>query len=293
MLDLPSHINDFMLKLVSETRSPAYLAVKSDGVLNEWGGNLTVYGIHDLQKDQRAADQIFFLEGLLPLESSPLFLPYVKTDSGLYADIYLVRGDEGTSVLFLDATFDARKRKAIQQKANDLSLYVVEQQKEGEELQQANVELEELVEKRTNALARANFQLKLELDERVRIEEALRASEAKFRRVSESNMIGIMFWDLHGTVTDANQAFLDMIGYTREELQEGKIKWDEITRPELRHLDTLAIQEMKETGASVPFEKQFIRKDGSRLPLLFGAALLEGSKHQTVCFALDLSKYKK
>jgi len=205
----------------------------------------------------------------------------------------LIRTDYGTSVLFLDATFDARKRRAIQQKANDLSLFVVEQQKEGEGLRQAKGELEELVEKRTNALARANFQLKLELEERERIEEALRASEAKFRRVAESNMIGIMFWDLNGTVTDANDAFLDMIGYTRDELVEGKIKWDEITRPELRHLDTMAIEEMKATGAAVPFEKQFIRRDGSRLPLLFGAALLEGSKHQTVCFALDASKFKK
>ena len=293
MLNLPSNVNDFMLKLVSETRSPAYLTVENDGILSDFGGNLTVYGIHGLQKDQRAADQVLFLEGMLPLESTPMFLPYVKTDSGLYADVYLMRGDHGTSVLFLDATFDARKRRAIQQKANDLSLFVVEQQKEGEELKQAKDELEELVEKRTNALARANFQLKLELEERERIEEALRASEAKFRRVSESNMIGIMFWDLNGTVTDANEAFLNMIGYTRDELVEGKIKWDEITRPELRHLDTLAIQEMKETGASVPFEKQFIRKDGTRLPLLFGAALLEGSKHQTVCFALDASALKK
>jgi PAS domain S-box-containing protein len=292
MLNLPSPVSDFMLKIVHDTRSPAFLLVQDNGRLSEWGGNLAVYGIRDLEKDQNAAEQVFFLEGMLPLETSPTFLPYMKTESGLYADIYLVRGDEGNWVLFMDATFDARKRKAIQQKANDLSLYVVKQERAGEELQQEKDELEELVEKRTNALARANFQLKLELEERQRIEEALRASESKFRRVSESNMIGIMFWDLNGLVTDANDAFLDMIGYTREELDEGKIRWDEITRPELRHLDTLAIQEMKETGASVPFEKEFIRKDGTRLPLLFGAALLEGSKHQTVCFALDLSKYK-
>ncbi|HEY0546418.1 MAG TPA: PAS domain S-box protein [Pyrinomonadaceae bacterium] len=292
MSNLPTQITDFMLKLMGDTRSPAYLLVQDDGRLIEWGGNVAVYGIRDLEKEMNAGEQVLFLEGMLPLETSPTFLPYMKSESGLYADVYLMRGDEGTWVLFLDATFDARKRKAIQQKANDLSLYVVEQQREGEVLQQAKDELEELVERRTNALARANFQLKLELEERLRIEEALRASESKFRRVSESNMIGIMFWDLNGTVTDANDAFLEMIGFSREELDEGKIKWDEITRPELRHLDTLAIQEMKETGASVPFEKQFIRKDGSRLPLLFGAALLEGSKHQTVCFALDLSKYK-
>lgn len=292
MSNLPTPITEFILKLTGDTRSPAYLLVQDNGSLTEWGGNLPVYGIRDLEKEKPAGEQVYFLEGLLPLETSPTFLPYLKTDSGLYADIYLLRGEEGTWVLFLDATLDARKRKAIQQKANDLSLYVVEQQREGEVLQQAKDELEELVERRTNALAKANFQLKLELEERLRVEEALRASESKFRRVAESNMIGIMFWDLNGTVTDANDAFLEMIGYSREELDEGRIKWDEITRPELRHLDTLAIQEMKETGASVPFEKQFIRKDGSRLPLLFGAALLEGSKHQTVCFALDLSKYK-
>ena len=292
MSNLPTQINEFMLKLMGDTRSPAYLLVNDKGRLLEWGGNLAVYGIHDLEKEMNAGEQVLFLEGMLPLETSPTFLPYMKTESGLYADVYLLREEAGTWVLFLDATFDARKREAIQQRANDLSLYVVEQQKEGEVLQQAKDELEELVERRTNALAKANFQLKLELEERLRVEEALRASESKFRRVSESNMIGIMFWDLNGTVTDANDAFLEMIGYSREELDEGKIKWDEITRPELKHLDTLAIQEMKETGASVPFEKVFIRKDGSRLPLLFGAALLEGSKHQTVCFALDLSKYK-
>ncbi len=293
MLNLPAPVGEFMLKILSDTRTPAYLLVQDDGKLSDWGGDLDAYGIKDLQRDARAGEQVFFLEGLLPLDQSPTFLPYVKTDSGLSADVYLFRGEEGNWVLLLDATWDARKRKAIQQKANELSLYVVEQQREGEELRQAKDELEDLVEKRTHALARANFQLKMELEERQRIEEALRASEAKFRRVAESNMIGIMFWDLNGTVTDANDAFLEMIGYTREDLEAGSIKWDEITMPELAHFDTLAIKEMKETGASVPFEKQFIRKDGTRIPLLFGAALLEGSGHQTVCFALDLSRYKQ
>jgi|GEM_PF-1463011 len=292
MPGLPSSISEFMLKLVSDTRSPAFLLVANDGRLSEWGGELAVYGIEDLRRDQPVGQQVFFLEGMLPLDTSPMFLPYVKTDSGLSADVYLFSTDEGSWVLLLDATWEARKRKAIQQKANDLSLFVVEQQKVGEELQQAKDELEEIVERRTHALAKANFQLKLELEERERLEEALRTSEAKFRRISESNMIGIMFWDLTGTVTEANDAFLEMIGYTREELQAGKVSWDDITGPELRHLDDQAIEEMRARGASVPFEKIFIHKDGSRVPLLFGAALLEGSKHQTVCFALDLKKHR-
>lgn len=292
MPSLPSSISDFMLKLVADTRTPAFLLVANDGRLSEWGGDLKSYGIEDLRKDKPVGEQVFFLEGMLPLDTSPMFLPYVKTDSGLSADVYLFNNEEGNWVLLLDATWEARKRKAIQQKANDLSLFVVEQQKVGEELQQAKDELEEIVERRTHALAKANFQLKLELEERERIEDALRTSEAKFRRVSESNMIGIMFWDLTGTVTEANDAFLEMIGYTREELLAGKVRWDDITRPELRHLDDQAIEEMRAKGASIPFEKVFIRKDGSRIPLLFGAALLEGSKHQTVCFALDLKKHR-
>lgn len=292
MLNLPSPVSDFMLKLLADTRSPAYLLVQNDERLSDWGGDLVAYGIKDLQKEQRVGEQVFFLEGMLPIDTSPTFLPYVKTDSGLSADVYLFKGEEGTTtwVLLIDATWDARKRKAIQQKANELSLYVTEQQKVGEELQQAKDELEELVDKRTTALARANLQLKLELEDRKKIEEALRTSEAKFRRVYDSDMIGILFWDLTGTVTDANDVFLKMLGYSRKELEAGSIKWDEITRPELRHFDTLAISEMRLSGASVPFEKVFIRKDGTPIPLLFGAALLEGSNNQTVCFALDLSK---
>lgn len=292
MPSLPSSISDFMVKLTADTRTPAFLLVGGDGRLSEWGGDLAAYGIEGLRKDHPVGEQVFFLEGMLPLDTSPMFLPYVKTDSGLSADVYLFNTDEGSWVLLLDATWEARKRKAIQQKANDLSLFVVEQQKVGEELQQAKDELEEIVERRTHALAKANFQLKLELEERQRIEDALRTSEAKFRRVSESNMIGIMFWDLTGKVTEANDAFLGMIGYSREDLLAGKVLWDNITGPELRYLDDQAIEEMRVRGASIPFEKVFIRKDGSRIPLLFGAALLEGSKHQTVCFALDLKKHR-
>jgi PAS domain S-box-containing protein len=101
-----------------------------------------------------------------------------------------------------------------------------------------------------------------------------------------------MFWDLSGTVMEANDAFLEAIGYDRNDLIEGKIRWDNITLPELRHLDDQAIQEMRERGAFTPFEKTFIRKDGTRTKLLFGAALLEGSQQQTVCFALDLSRWR-
>lgn len=288
----PAPINDFMLKLTADTRLPAYLQVQNDGRLTSWGGALEAYGIKGLVRNQPVGEQVFFLEGMIPIDTSPTFLPYMKTDSGLSADVYLFKGEGGTWVLLMDATWEARKRKAIQQRANELSLDVTEMERTEEQLKQAKEELESMVAARTLDLAHANLQLKLELQERARIESALRASEARFRRLFESNMIGIMFWDLTGTVTEANDAFLEMVGYSREDLEEGKLRWDEITKPELRHLDDNAIEEMKTKGASTPFEKEFIRKDGSRIPLLFGAALLEGSKHQTVCFALDAHREK-
>ena len=105
-------------------------------------------------------------------------------------------------------------------------------------------------------------------------------------------MIGIMFWDLKGKITEANDAFLAMLGYTRDDLLAGAIHWAKVTRPENLSLDEKAFAEMRDTGACAPFKRQFIRKDGSRVDLLFGAALLAGSQNKIVCFALDLSKYK-
>ena len=73
MLNLPSPVSDFMLKLLADTRSPAYLLVKKDGLLTDWGGDLAAYGIKDLQKEQRVGEQVFFLEGMLPIDASPTF----------------------------------------------------------------------------------------------------------------------------------------------------------------------------------------------------------------------------
>ncbi|HEY9873772.1 MAG TPA: PAS domain S-box protein [Candidatus Obscuribacterales bacterium] len=122
---------------------------------------------------------------------------------------------------------------------------------------------------------------------------ALRESEAKFRRVAESNMIGIVFWDIEGNFTDANDAFLDMVGYTREDLLLGKLRWPDMTPPEYRPLDDRAIEEMMQSGVCPPWEKEYIRKDGSRVSILLGTAFLEGTKQDGVAFALDLSDRKR
>ena len=121
----------------------------------------------------------------------------------------------------------------------------------------------------------------------------LEASEARFRRVVESNMIGILFWDVVGTITDANDAFLTMVGYCREDLRAGLIRWKDMTPPEYAHLDERALDEIAATGVCAPFEKEYIRKDGSRVPVLQGATLLEGHRDRGVCFVLDLTERKR
>ncbi|HEX8747901.1 MAG TPA: PAS domain-containing protein [Pyrinomonadaceae bacterium] len=292
MSELPIPIRDFILDLTEDMRSPAYMLVDGENQLRAWGGDWAAHDVLGLDERLDVSEHVPFLQGLLPLETNNLFLPYMQTGKGQYADIYLFQRKEGTWVLLLDATADAAKRQRMQQKANVLSLQVTELEREGEQLYEAQGFLEQKVRERTEELGSANLQLKRELQERRRIEDALRESESRFRRLSDSNMIGILFWDLRGRITDANDAFLEMLGYTREDLEAGRIHWDQVTRPESLQLDEDAFEEMRQTGACTPFKREFIRKDSTPVTLLFGAALLEGTKNKIVCFALDLSRYK-
>lgn len=288
MNKLPVPITDFLLALAVENRTPAYLLVDDGGGLIEWGGELDDYGVSAPQSGADASEALPFLAGLLPLDSRNLFLPNVKTDVGLYADVYLFRGDQGTWALLLNATPEATRQQHMQQRSYDLSLEVTELRREGDELYQAKSELEQRVRERTKELARANQQLLEELSRRKRAEAELRESEARFRRIADSNMIGIMFWTLGGEINEANRAFLDMLGYTQAELRAGELRWERITSQASRAADEQAFAQMAEYGACAPYERQFVRKDGQTVTLLFGAALLTGSQKKIVCFALEL-----
>jgi PAS domain S-box-containing protein len=132
-----------------------------------------------------------------------------------------------------------------------------------------------------------------DITERHLAEEALRESEARFRRVVESNIIGVSFSTIEGHITDANDAYLQMLGLTRAELRAGLVRWDELTPPEYRHLDERAIEEIKATGACTPFEKEHLRRDGTRVPVLIGSARLDETNQDCVCFIVDLTEQKR
>jgi PAS domain S-box-containing protein len=126
-----------------------------------------------------------------------------------------------------------------------------------------------------------------------RAEEALRDREARIRRLVDSNIIGLFFWDFAGNATWANDAFLQIVGYSRDDLLSGDVRWDNMTPPEYRAADSKAAEELRQAGTCQPYEKEFIRKDGRRIPVLIGGALLEGSEEHGVAFVLDLTERKE
>ena len=122
---------------------------------------------------------------------------------------------------------------------------------------------------------------------------ALQASEARHGRLVESNIIGIITADLSGDVIEANDAFLRMVGYTREDLELGRVRWSDMTPAEFTELDQQATNELWATGACIPYEKQFVRKDGEPVPVLIGAAALERYPKTWIGFVLDLTERKR
>jgi PAS domain S-box-containing protein len=133
----------------------------------------------------------------------------------------------------------------------------------------------------------------VDVTERKRAEQALRESEAKIRRLVDANIIGIFIWDFDGRVLEANEAFLHIVGYDHEDLVAGHIRWTDLTPPEWQDRDAQLIQEHMATGTLQPFEKEYFRKDGSRVPVLIGVATFEEGGNQGVAFVLDLTKRKR
>jgi PAS domain S-box-containing protein len=130
--------------------------------------------------------------------------------------------------------------------------------------------------------------------ENARLYGDLAEREARIRRLVDANIIGIFIWDLHGRILDANDAFLRMVGYDRNDVASGRVRWTDLTPPEWLERDE---QEwapvLKATGSLPPFEKEYFRKDGSRVPVLIGIASFEDVGNQGVAFVLDLTERKR
>jgi len=139
--------------------------------------------------------------------------------------------------------------------------------------------------------------LKIQVAEREKAEAEVRelasGLEAKIRRLVEANVVGIVMWNFEGAITGANEAFLRMVQYDREDLDSGRVRWTDLTPAEWRGHDERAVAGLKATGIVQPFEKEYFRKDGSRVPVLLGGALFEGGGNDGVAFVLDLTEQKR
>ena len=129
--------------------------------------------------------------------------------------------------------------------------------------------------------------------ENTRLYRDLTESESRIRRLVDANIIGIFIWELEGRILEANDAFLTMVGYDREDLVAGRLHWTDLTPPEWHDQDERLIPELTKSGTLQPFEKEYVRKDGSRVPVLIGVAHFEETGNQGVAFVLDLTERKR
>ena len=129
--------------------------------------------------------------------------------------------------------------------------------------------------------------------ENSRLYRDLEDREAKIRRLVDSNIIGVFVGDFDGRILEANDAFLRIVGYEREDLAAGRVNWKDLTPRDWRDRDARWIEEHKRTGVRLPVEKEYFRKDGSRVPVLLGSATFEEGGNQSVAFVLDLTERKR
>ncbi|MFC7476643.1 PAS domain-containing protein [Dankookia sp. GCM10030260] len=120
-----------------------------------------------------------------------------------------------------------------------------------------------------------------------------RVAEAELRAMLEANPIGVLRGDIHGRILDANDALLRLAGTDRAALEAGTLRWDALTPPEWLPADAAGIAEAREKGACTPYEKEYQRPDGSRVPVLVGFALVGEARENTIAFILDLTDRKR
>ncbi len=123
--------------------------------------------------------------------------------------------------------------------------------------------------------------------------EARRAAESRFERLAESGLIGIVVAGLDGQIHGVNGAVLEMVGYSREEILGGAVAWRELTPPEWREQDARALEELQRTGVVKLREKEYLRKDGARVPVLVGTAMTSSAAGETISFVLDVTERRR
>src|SRR3979411_1908075 len=135
--------------------------------------------------------------------------------------------------------------------------------------------------------------LQADLKSLARLHGEIEERETKIRRLVDSNIMGVFIWDFDGRILEANDEFLRMVSYDREDLVSGRIRWADLTPPDWRDRNNKRIEKQKSSGRFGPFGKEYTRKDGSRVPALIGGATFEEGGNRGVAYVLDLTERKR
>jgi PAS domain S-box-containing protein len=129
--------------------------------------------------------------------------------------------------------------------------------------------------------------------ENARLYRELAERETKIRRLVDSNIIGVFLWDFDSRIFEANDAFLRMVNYDREDLVSGRIWWTELTPPDWRDRNNLRIETHRSSGHFPPYEQEYLRKDGTRVPVVIGGATFEQGSNQGVAYVFDRTEHER
>lgn len=121
----------------------------------------------------------------------------------------------------------------------------------------------------------------------------LQERESRLRRLVDANIVGVLIWHVDGRIIEANDAFLDLLQYGHSDISAGSVRWSDLTPPEWVAEDERALAELRATGIAPPYEKELIRRDGTRVPVLTGGALFDTRGNDGVAFVLDLTEPKR
>jgi PAS domain S-box-containing protein len=246
--------------------------------------------IQDITERKRAQEALVLFRTLI--DQSNDFIEVVDPDTYRFLDVsenacishgYTRKEMLSMSVGDIDPDFSPAVREQIGRELHTVSRMILEsrhRRKDGTTFPvEVTIKLVQLEKSYIVAIVR-------DITERKRM-------EARFRRLVDSNAQSVFFWNTKGEIMRGNDAFLKLTGYTHEDFESGRIGWAAMTPPEYADDDQRALKEVATTGICKTYEKEFIRKDGTRVSILIGAAIFEDNRDEGVAFVFDLTERKK